>query len=42
MGEKAANAFDEALRNVISPFLQEGLLTLSTFTTLVWGTPQVP
>ncbi len=42
MGEEAANAFDDEFRKVISPFLQDGLLTLSTFNTLVWGTPQVP
>lgn len=42
MGEKAANAFDEEVRKVISPFLQDGALTLSTFDTLVWGIPQVP
>jgi len=42
MGEEAANAFDDEVRKVISPFLQRGLLTLSTFNTLVWGTPQVP
>lgn len=38
MGEQAANTFDEAARKVISPFLQNGLLTLSTFDTLTWGT----
>lgn len=42
MGEKAANAFDEEVRKVIAPFLQEGVLTLSLFNTLVWGAPQVP
>jgi hypothetical protein len=42
MGEEAANAFDDEVRKLISPFLQGGLLTLSTFNTLVWGTPQVP
>jgi hypothetical protein len=42
MGEKAANAFDEEVRKVISPFLEDGMLTLSTFDTLVWGIPQVP
>ena len=38
MGEQAANAFDEDARKVLSPFLQAGLLTLSTFDTLTWGT----
>lgn len=42
MGEKTANTFDNEARRVIAPFLQDGLLTLSTFDTLVWGTPQVP
>jgi len=42
MGERAANAFDEEVRKVISPFLQDGVLTLSTFNTLAWGIPQVP
>jgi ubiquinone/menaquinone biosynthesis C-methylase UbiE len=42
MGEEAADAFDEEVRKVLSPFLHEGLLTLSTFNTVVWGTPQVP
>ncbi|GCE15287.1 class I SAM-dependent methyltransferase [Tengunoibacter tsumagoiensis] len=42
MGEEAANTFDEAFRKVISPFLQDGRLALSTFNTLVWGYPQVP
>lgn len=42
MGEKAAYAFDEEVRKVISPFLHDGVLTLSTFDMLVWGIPQVP
>jgi ubiquinone/menaquinone biosynthesis C-methylase UbiE len=41
MGEKAANAFDDEVRKMISPFLKDGLRTLSSFNTLVWGTPQV-
>jgi ubiquinone/menaquinone biosynthesis C-methylase UbiE len=40
MGEEAANAFDNEVRKVLSPFLQNGLLTLSIFDTLIWGTPQ--
>ena len=42
MGAKAADAFDEEARKVISPFLQDGALTLSTFSTLVWGLPCLP
>jgi ubiquinone/menaquinone biosynthesis C-methylase UbiE len=41
MGEEAANAFDDEVRKVLSPFLQDGSLTLSAFNTLVWGIPQV-
>jgi hypothetical protein len=40
MGEQAANAFDEAVRKVIAPFLRGGSLTLSIFCSIVWGTPQ--
>lgn len=40
MSEEAANAFDEEVRKLISPFLQNGLLTLSTIDSLVWGLPQ--
>jgi hypothetical protein len=40
MGEQAANAFDDAVRKVIAPFLRGELLTLSVFCSVVWGTPQ--
>lgn len=40
MGEEIANAFDNEVREVLSPFLQDGLLTLSIFNNLTWGTPQ--
>lgn len=41
MGEEAANTFDDEVRKVIAPFLQNGLLTLFTFNTIVWGIPHV-
>jgi hypothetical protein len=40
MGEEAANAFNEEVRKVISPFLQDRLLHLSVVSTVVWGLPQ--
>jgi SAM-dependent methyltransferase len=40
MGEEAANAFDEEVRKVIAPFLQDGLLTQSVISMVVWGSPQ--
>ena len=40
MGEEVAMAFDEEVRNVISPFLQDGQLSLSFVSTIVWGLPQ--
>jgi hypothetical protein len=42
MGEKAATAFEEVARKVISPFLQDGQLLLSAVSTVVWGLPQSP
>ena len=42
MGEEAAMAFDEEVRKLISPFLQDGQLLLSAFSTIVWGLPQKP
>ena len=42
MGEEAAMAFDEEVRKLISPFLQDEQLLLSAFSTIVWGLPQKP
>jgi len=42
MGEEAATAFDEEAWKVISPFLQDRQLLLSTVSTVVWGVPQRP
>jgi hypothetical protein len=42
MGEKAAMAFDEEVRKIISPFLEDGQLLLSSVSTVVWGLPQKP
>lgn len=42
MGEKAAMAFDEEVRKIISPFLEDGQLLLSAVSTVVWGLPQKP
>ncbi len=39
MGEEAADAFDEEVRRVIAPFLQDGLLTQSVVGEMVWVTP---
>ncbi len=41
MGEDAAQAFDEAVRTMLAPFLREGLLTLSAVSYVVWGMPQI-
>jgi hypothetical protein len=40
MGKEAANALDEEVRKVLAPFLQEGSLSLSVVSYVVWGTPQ--
>jgi ubiquinone/menaquinone biosynthesis C-methylase UbiE len=42
MGEKAAMAFDEEVRKIISPFLEDGQLLLSAVSTVVWGLPRKP
>lgn len=42
MGEQAAMAFDEEIRKIISPFLQDGQLLLFTINTIVWGLPKRP
>ena len=42
MGEEAATAFDDEVRKIISPFLQDGQLLLSALSTIVWGLPQIP
>ena len=42
MGEETATAFDEEVRKLISPFLQDGQLLLSAVCTVVWGLPQKP
>jgi ubiquinone/menaquinone biosynthesis C-methylase UbiE len=42
MGEEAVTAFDEEVRKLISPFLQDGQLLLSAVCTVVWGLPQKP
>lgn len=39
MEEEAAKSFDEAVRNALAPFLQEGQLHLSVACTVVWGLP---
>lgn len=35
-------AFDEEARNLISPYLQDGELSLSIVNNVVWGLPQNP
>ena len=40
MGKEAADAFDEEVRKVLAPCLQDGLLTLSVTSRVVWGIPQ--
>lgn len=40
MSEEEAGSFDLAVRKMIAPFLQEGLLTLSVDCEIVWGNPQ--
>ncbi len=40
MGEGAAWTFDENVREMLAPFLHNGLLTLSAFSYVVWGMPQ--
>jgi ubiquinone/menaquinone biosynthesis C-methylase UbiE len=39
MGRDAALAFDEEVRTLLAPFQQNGLLTLSVTSQMVWGTP---
>jgi hypothetical protein len=36
MGEEAARAFDEEVRHIISPLLQDSQLLLSAVSTAVW------
>jgi trans-aconitate methyltransferase len=40
MGAEAAQAFDHEVGNVLSPYLQEGLLTLGVIGHVVWGHPE--
>jgi ubiquinone/menaquinone biosynthesis C-methylase UbiE len=40
MGEEAARAFDDEIRKMLTPFLQNGLLKLSISSYVVWGMPQ--
>ncbi|MBO0780452.1 MAG: methyltransferase domain-containing protein [Ktedonobacteraceae bacterium] len=40
MGEEAASAFDAEMRAVLTPFQQDGLLTLSLTAHITWGKPQ--
>jgi SAM-dependent methyltransferase len=39
MGEAAANAFDDEVRKLLTPYQQDGYLTQSTVDTIVWGKP---
>jgi hypothetical protein len=39
MGEAAANAFDDEVRNMLVPYQQDGYITQSTIDTIVWGKP---
>jgi ubiquinone/menaquinone biosynthesis C-methylase UbiE len=40
MGQDMAQRFDEAVRHLLAPFLQHGLLTLASCGHIVWGKPQ--
>ncbi len=40
MHEEAANAFDDEVRQILSPFLHNGLFTRSVISRIVWGKPQ--
>jgi ubiquinone/menaquinone biosynthesis C-methylase UbiE len=40
MGEEAAIIFDEEVRKLLAPYLQDGLLTLSVIGEITWGKPQ--
>jgi len=40
MGEEVAEAFDAEVRAMLTPFLQEGQLTLSVWSRIVWGSPE--
>src|SRR6266700_870294 len=39
MSEEAASAFDNEVRKLLAPFLQNGQLTLSVFNLVTWGKP---
>ncbi|WP_268906008.1 hypothetical protein [Dictyobacter formicarum] len=39
MGEEAASAFDAAVSQLLTPFMRDGLLTLSVVSEIIWGTP---
>lgn len=39
MDKAAAQTFDAEVRSLLTPFLQDGNLTLSVFDEIVWGTP---
>lgn len=39
MGDEAANTFDDEVRKIIAPFLQDGQLTFSASSTVIWGKP---
>jgi ubiquinone/menaquinone biosynthesis C-methylase UbiE len=39
MGEEAANTFDDEVRKLIAPFLQDGQLMLSVISIIEWGKP---
>jgi hypothetical protein len=40
MGQEAAEAFDEEVRTILTPFLQDEQLKLSIVSHIVWGKPQ--
>lgn len=42
MGEETARAFDDEMRNVVSPFQQDGQITLQVKGRIVWGIPGEP
>ncbi|GCE31805.1 hypothetical protein KDA_72890 [Dictyobacter alpinus] len=39
MGDVAADRFDEGVREIIGPYTQDGFLTLSIVSSMVWGQP---
>ena len=42
LGEDASRTFDDAVRQLLAPLLNEGRLTLSIIGEVIWGIPQAP